>query len=143
PRAEAHREGVQRHRPDSNRRITVLQTAALPLGYGAFPPNTDKLRQTTALVNATVVRGAFPYLRGRSVPQANGRCEPAGEVNVGELFVRTIGHHRPAHTGRSPGGTAVREMHPSYRPSRRTMRLLLSCFVTFVVTFIGFIAIFP
>src|SRR5687768_17552045 len=67
-----------RRRLESNQRMEVLQTSALPLGYGAAPPRGGRGRKRLALRTGLVqtsgpVRSEL-YVRSRRESPASARC---------------------------------------------------------------------
>ena len=63
-----------RHHPESNRGIKVLQTSALPLGYGAVKNGADDEARTRYLHLGKVALYQMSYIR-KMVPSAG--IEPA------------------------------------------------------------------
>ena len=68
PRGGWYRDRHQRRRSESNRRIEVLQTSALPLGYGAGGNVTSRFTASSARVGA---RTGVPYLGALSNDDQN------------------------------------------------------------------------
>src|SRR3989442_15330038 len=68
PRGGWYRDRHQRRRSESNRRIEVLQTSALPLGYGAGGNVTSRFTASSARVGA---RTGVPYLSALSNDDQN------------------------------------------------------------------------
>src|SRR2546427_9988596 len=68
PRGGWYRDRHQMRRSESNRRIEVLQTSALPLGYGAGGNVTSRFTASSARVGA---RTGAPYLGALSNDDQN------------------------------------------------------------------------
>src|SRR3989475_6138154 len=98
PRGGWYRDRHQRRRSESNRRIEVLQTSALPLGYGAGGNVTSRFTASAARVGARN-RRALPRRPLERRPNRHAGHDDVGHHHRKRVDQDPVGHpHEGGHT---------------------------------------------
>src|SRR5438445_7754827 len=98
PRGGWYRDRHQRRRSESNRRIEVLQTSALPLGYGAGGNVTSRFTASSARVGARN-RRALPRRPLERRPKRHAGHDDVGHHHRKRVDQDPVGHpHEGGHT---------------------------------------------